>query len=453
MDRPQARVFYKLLRTHYHQLRVHDLTQHPMTALRVSELKSLLLACFGSYSPVPPGFDFTTDQFQGWLKLQFKRLVQFHKDLIRSIELGLAGMPTSDWSKDWEMAVSWARRDLVGLDPELLAWTHSEITIHWASDASFSHSCPIGAPESPRRGQEHLIPLDPPMDLASYPQPEPVTAAHPAEEPMDVWPPGLPYWHSPTFPEDLTAQSLAPEPVQTVTHRKCTMKRKHIDRIQGATCHGDQLDLPLSGKARPAPPLLPRRVTAEARRTPPIPMRGPLFEIHHHLGNREKNWSLKPQNQIIIVGDSNLKHLPPMVNPLVQVACYPGARLQHAVYLLGRSTPVSPEVRLAVLSFGLNDNMVNEPRRNRAQLLSMVHRARIAFPAATIWVPEVNYSDMLTHRMTTALSNLNCDIRNLMHFIPSLPRDSLSVNKWDPIHWSKEGGRMVWEHWARHLGI
>lgn len=34
------------------------------------------------------------------------------------------------------------------------------------------------------------------------------------------------------------------------------------------------------------------------------------FTRHEHVGNKYANWSLKPERPILIVGDSNLQHLP-----------------------------------------------------------------------------------------------------------------------------------------------
>jgi len=73
-----------------------------------------------------------------------------------------------------------------------------------------------------------------------------------------------------------------------------------------------------------------------------LPATTSLFCRHDHGGNKTLNWSLSPTRPVLIVGASNMGRLPLVLDPEVQVDCFPGARVSHALHLLRHRTP-SPQ--------------------------------------------------------------------------------------------------------------
>ncbi|TWW66806.1 hypothetical protein D4764_20G0008380 [Takifugu flavidus] len=96
----------------------------------------------------------------------------------------------------------------------------------------------------------------------------------------------------------------------------------------------------------------PRPAKAAFTKGPPYL---PLHTEHPHRGETNLSWSLLPQRQVLLIGDSNLARFPEIWDPRIQVDSFPGAKISHAVSLLRKGTPPSPEVTKVVLSFGLDD--------------------------------------------------------------------------------------------------
>lgn len=94
------------------------------------------------------------------------------------------------------------------------------------------------------------------------------------------------------------------------------------------------------------------------------------FERQEHHQNKYKNWSLTPKKPILLLGASNLSHLPRIKNDKVQVVSYPGAKLEHAHHIIKNKTPTAPEVQQVILHFGLN----NRNEGNLTILRKMVER-------------------------------------------------------------------------------
>lgn len=87
-----------------------------------------------------------------------------------------------------------------------------------------------------------------------------------------------------------------------------------------------------------------------------------IFERQEHRQNKLENWSLTPKKPIILLGDSNLTHLPKMKNEKVKIVSYPGAKLEHIFHILKNKTNMAPEVHVIVLYFGINNREITKNR-------------------------------------------------------------------------------------------
>jgi len=72
-------------------------------------------------------------------------------------------------------------------------------------------------------------------------------------------------------------------------------------------------------------------------------------------GNKYKFWSLALEKSILILGDSNLSHLPRYGNRDIEVHRFPGANLSHACHVLKNKMPIFPKAQHVILSFGFNN--------------------------------------------------------------------------------------------------
>lgn len=177
-----------------------------------------------------------------------------------------------------------------------------------------------------------------------------------------------------------------------------------------------------------------------------------IFERQEHHQNKLENWSLTPKKPIILLGDSNFTHLPQIKNEKIQVVSYPGAKLEHIFHILKNKTNMAPDVHVLVLFFGTN----NREEGNTTKLKKIVERvkgvARTKFPTAAIYFPLINYNHTLPAHIKENLDILNQIIQEKTHYIPLLPNKSFRTTQ-DKIHWTKQTGEAMAEHWLKYLGI
>lgn len=193
--------------------------------------------------------------------------------------------------------------------------------------------------------------------------------------------------------------------------------------------------------------------TVEPRADPQTeiqPLTHSINQRQEHGGDKYKNWTLKPTRPILIIGDSNLCHLPKLENKDLQIVSYPGAQLEHAFHIIRNKTPVSAQVQHIILSFGLN----NRERVNRSHLGKMIQRligaSSSTFPFAIIHIPLINYDRSLPEKFIDNLTFINEAIQSTGLSIPLLPTESFRTQV-DKIHWTPTTGRAMANHWLKHL--
>lgn len=175
--------------------------------------------------------------------------------------------------------------------------------------------------------------------------------------------------------------------------------------------------------------------------------------LHNHFGDKLQNWSLKPSKPFVIMGDSNLKRFPPIQHPLVQIDCYPGAKLKHAIHILRYKTPPCDMTEKVILSFGLNDRDITSGPLLENNLLKLIETATNTFPQAEIIFSLVHFSHKLPLEQQHNLSTLNHLILQKLpksQIIPRIPLHLFQTTA-DLIHWSPETAKHILTKWLLHL--
>ena len=168
---------------------------------------------------------------------------------------------------------------------------------------------------------------------------------------------------------------------------------------------------------------------------------------HPNSSNKHDQWILDVQKKNVIIGDSNLSHIPPFRQTDLQIDSYPGAKFQHAVSLL-KKVKINPEVEVVLLSFGINERS-RMPTIAQQDMELALTTAKIAFPAAKIIVPLVTFSERLKKEEKLALWGLNSAIA-AQNCLPPLPYQDFKTQR-DNIHWTGDTGKKMLEHWLAHL--
>lgn len=176
------------------------------------------------------------------------------------------------------------------------------------------------------------------------------------------------------------------------------------------------------------------------------------FTRHEHGGNKNQNWSLKPTRPILLLGASNLSHLPLITDNRVQVDSYPGCNIAQATYLLRNKTPTSPNTKTVILHFGLNDKSRGNPTLLEQGLKRLLATAKNTFPYAEIRIALINISNTLGRRERDNLHLINLVIKRTPNHIPRLGMRVFSTTG-DGIHWTPNTGREMWTHWKSHLKL
>ena len=170
--------------------------------------------------------------------------------------------------------------------------------------------------------------------------------------------------------------------------------------------------------------------------------------VHHH--NKDKSsWTISPTHPVIIMGDSNLKWLPHINDPSIQVDAFPGATVAHAAAILRKLPTTYPVVTKVILSFGLNGRNRGTIQSFSRSLNETYDLAVEKFPLANIWVPQIAFSNYLPGEEHTRIHQINDLIGRLQH-IKALPRHLFHTQR-DNIHWHPSTGEAIWDLWKQTL--
>lgn len=199
--------------------------------------------------------------------------------------------------------------------------------------------------------------------------------------------------------------------------------------------------------AKPHPSPLQKAGPAKAQ-----PLETNKFTRHEHHGNKTKNWSLQPDRPFLILGDSNLCRLPRIYHSEVQLDCFPGAKIHHGIHILKHKTPVSPNVKTVILSFGINNWAQNNSFLIEQNVVTLVEMAQSTFPNARIHMASLNWSPRLPLATQANLTRINNNILKIGRALAPLPTDHFEMEM-DLIHWTTATGVNMWRHWRPYFDL
>lgn len=182
---------------------------------------------------------------------------------------------------------------------------------------------------------------------------------------------------------------------------------------------------------------------------PQLPPFGPTRHIR--TDRKMVDWTLSVSKKWLIVGDSNLSRLPHHDCVHLQIDSYPGANFRHLGQVLDKAV-VQLLVEKVVICGGISSRGQKVKETTVKQLQNALRTAKKRFPYAEIWIPLVNYSTNLPVQEQRNLIKLNAHIYKNMPYIPQLPDASFHTDQ-DNIHWTRETGKAMLEHWTRFLNL
>lgn len=163
------------------------------------------------------------------------------------------------------------------------------------------------------------------------------------------------------------------------------------------------------------------------------------------------DWNIEGHTPTLIIGDSNLNRIPPFNNPNIQVDSYPGATFYHLTKVLEK-TPIHTDTATVVLSVGLN-NKDHDPFQTSLKQLSVMHKeAKKTFPNATIYIPVISHSPLLTPQQKRNLKIINGYITTNFPTLLEIPQDTFHTTT-DLIHWTSTTAELIFQHWCRQLNL
>lgn len=174
--------------------------------------------------------------------------------------------------------------------------------------------------------------------------------------------------------------------------------------------------------------------------------------IHPSRPNRKvQDWFFKPKKPVLILGDSNIKRIPPHCYEQIQLDSYPGANAYHFLKICEK-TPSYPQVKIVIFSVGIN-NKDQDPRQTTLkQLKSLFRLSRSTFPNADIYFPVMNFSTNLTSSQKYNLKLVNNTMVNTFPCLLEIPHDTFHTET-DNIHWTPSTAKLIFDNWLEQLNL
>lgn len=206
-----------------------------------------------------------------------------------------------------------------------------------------------------------------------------------------------------------------------------------------------------ASKYPPSPPPQPHlQPQPQPQPKPTHPSQKPFY--HKARPNyKVADWNIEGHTPTLIIGDSNLNRIPPFNNPNIQVDSYPGATFYHFIKVLEK-TPIHTDTATVVISVGLN-NKDHDPFQTSLKQLSGMHKeAKKTFPNATIYIPVISHSPLLTPQQKRNLKLINAYITTNFPTLLEIPQDTFHTTT-DLIHWTSTTADLIFQHWCRQLHL
>ena len=126
-------------------------------------------------------------------------------------------------------------------------------------------------------------------------------------------------------------------------------------------------------------------------------------------------------------------------------------KFSHVAGILTK-TDRTAKVSHCIISAGINKRDQKIPKTGVKELRSARAQARETFPAASIYIPLVNYSEDLPPNQKASLQALNEEIEK-GHHITKLDQGDFKLDPKDShkIHWTPETANAMLQHWLHSL--
>jgi hypothetical protein len=170
--------------------------------------------------------------------------------------------------------------------------------------------------------------------------------------------------------------------------------------------------------------------------------------------DNKNEWRLPTLNKkILLIGSSNLARINQTPHPDMQVAIYPGAKINHIRNMVRKHNEVFQPQRI-ILNIGINDK--DELQHDTSQRIeNLFSTMRSKFPKAKVHFAKLNYSKHLTTTQKRNIQFVNSRVEALRAKVPILP--SLPVSEFqvveDNIHWTECTANRMYNSWLSHLNL
>lgn len=146
------------------------------------------------------------------------------------------------------------------------------------------------------------------------------------------------------------------------------------------------------------------------------------------------------------------KSLPKIYHGEVQLDYFAGAKNHHGIHILKHKTPVSPNVRMVILSFGLNNWAQNNSSLVQQNVNDLVEMAQNSFSNAKIEWATLNWSPQLPLATQANLARINNSIYRIVTALETLPKTHFKTET-GLIHWTATTGQRMWRHWMSYFDL
>lgn len=173
--------------------------------------------------------------------------------------------------------------------------------------------------------------------------------------------------------------------------------------------------------------------------------------LHDHTNTPKPNRKIPHvlENQVLVLGTSNIKRIPVSQLPPSWVAnSFPGATLRNLINLVLAYDGKTPSK--VVISIGVNDKDLSE-QCIKQNLILLYNACRDIFGTKRTFYVINNVSSLLTDTQKSRLYMLNGVLSEYPQTIKPIDRELFKVNRTDKVHWTRETAIHIISGWVSHL--
>lgn len=128
-----------------------------------------------------------------------------------------------------------------------------------------------------------------------------------------------------------------------------------------------------------------------------------------------------------------------------------GASFYHFLQILEK-TPVHPNIKLVVLSIGINNRDQDAEKTSIKQLRMLYKKAKSVLPNAKVVFPLINFSSSLPIEQQRNLTLINNFAAKRLLVLNPLSGDQF-VTIDDNIHWTQVTAQCIFANWCHQLQL